>query len=573
MLDDYINKIENIISPNHYSRENFKEKLLKDQSKIPKDYGTTPQIYLNEDEDDVEEEGKNPEFIHTGDEFTLQQQPLKEPNSSAKKSNRQLISNPPTNANNLLIVQNDDSDIKNQTSPSRFHQIKTPPSQQSPLNKSAGFNEIQKKKIIKLKEKNQGQFELPENKETHIISAQQFPVGVNPIISDEIGSSDRQIPISKNTKDDETKILLEKIHNLNMKNMNYRYDIEKLKAKVEQLETEKAEQAVTISKLDKQRESLSQYLLRLEALLSKAEQGNTVDTTIQNKTTKKSKTLNVPNSNNNNTNNNNDETMSRISHNNESDLNEQKSTCSMFYAKSINVEISNNNIITITDLSNNKKVTLPTKQDIKKYIHSITKQNSKLKAFYDRVDQMSKTYDSFNTNLKSSIDSLQTILKTSAGTTSIENEQELVNKYQTLVQNVESALKIKQDEYNNLIQAKDDQLEMVNEELLELSSEIEVRKKDRIKDLQIISELEEENKQLKQTLLEKEQETQSTNNKNLLRNLNDLNVGKNKPKAYDKRVEPMKKMMTEIVKKMEANFDLNDKDNVHMIETIHKTLK
>ena len=29
MLDDYLQKIEALISPNHYSRENFREKIIE----------------------------------------------------------------------------------------------------------------------------------------------------------------------------------------------------------------------------------------------------------------------------------------------------------------------------------------------------------------------------------------------------------------------------------------------------------------------------------------------------------------------------------------------------------------
>ena len=223
------------------------------------------------------------------------------------------------------------------------------------------------------------------------------------------------------------------------------------------------------------------------------------------------------------------------------------------------------------DLSNNNTLTLNNRLEIKDFITSIFKENQKLKQFQGQVFELSKTYEDINDNLFDSIKNIQTIFESKADS-STEADKEFVAKYQDLVQNVEKTIQTKQEEYMNMLKAKDDQIEMINEENLELTSEMDARKKDRLKDQHIISQLEDENRQLKEMVIELAEQNESMSNKNLVKNLNS-ELGKKKAKGGDKRVEPMKKTVDQILKKMEANFDMNDKDNANMLQAIHKTIK
>lgn len=60
----------------------------------------------------------------------------------------------------------------------------------------------------------------------------------------------------------------ERIHQLNIQAMNYRHEIEMLKGRVTELKSQVAESDKTIQKLERQSDSDNKYLLKLESLLN-----------------------------------------------------------------------------------------------------------------------------------------------------------------------------------------------------------------------------------------------------------------------------------------------------------------
>ena len=181
MLAEYMQKIESLISPNNYSRENFKQKIIETSK--------------NNDE-----------------QYTF------EPDDILKKTSKDSIEN--------LMSTNE--------------------------------------QINKLKKENEGKLELPEEiviKHQDSIKSEGVPPRHFKIKNREYTEKDIQL-------------LLEKVHGLNLKNMNYRYEIEKYKTQLNESIKEKNNYKLEIEKLEKQKENLTKYLLKLEENLSNSQKTN-----------------------------------------------------------------------------------------------------------------------------------------------------------------------------------------------------------------------------------------------------------------------------------------------------------
>ena len=183
MLDDYIKKIENLITPNHYDRNNYKEKILSGR------------------DDNYEQDERELKF----------------------KSNRK------------------------------------PKIEKIEKKTSKEYEKMNK--IDKKKQENEGKLENPE-----FDNLLQRSI----VKSEEIKESTRKIN-GKEYTDDDIESLLEKVKSLNMKNMNYRYEIEKYKNKISQLQKDYDAQIDLQNKMEKEKENLTKYLLKLEKMLQKSQ--------------------------------------------------------------------------------------------------------------------------------------------------------------------------------------------------------------------------------------------------------------------------------------------------------------
>lgn len=65
-------------------------------------------------------------------------------------------------------------------------------------------------------------------------------------------------------------------------------------------------------------------------------------------------------------------------------------------------------------------------------------------------------------------------------------------KFDKLVENMEKSVEIKQSEYNFLLESKDQEIKFLQEEILKINENIEIIKRDRIRDQKILSDYESE---------------------------------------------------------------------------------
>ena len=100
--------------------------------------------------------------------------------------------------------------------------------------------------------------------------------------------------------------------------------------------------------------------------------------------------------------------------------------------------------------------------------------------------------------------------------------------------------------------------------MINVSKELEERKSDRLKEQKIIFDLENEIKELKMQNVYKESNNKNNNNYDI--------INMKSEKEAKKVTEPAKKAVNNIIKNIEANFNMNDKANVKLIGDINKTI-
>lgn len=184
----------------------------------------------------------------------------------------------------------------------------------------------------------------------------------------------KTLVLDKVNKSENQNLEKEKIHQLNIKNMNYRHEIETLKSSLSKANKEIEEYKQLVSKLEKQKDSDNKYLLKLEHMLENSKGVNGL--------------------------------LFRYSNgSNVSNVSKRSHTSNEYY----NVEYKSNTL-TIDDKFNDNVITIADKEDLKQYILSILTENRKLKEFQGQVFEISRNYDDINSTMLESIKSLQDTL-------------------------------------------------------------------------------------------------------------------------------------------------------------------
>lgn len=455
MLENYLKKIESLISPNNYSRSNFKDKI------------------------------------------------------SIEPLDDDLIYTIKTEGNGIKTEEEHICDTVNQE---------------------------ENEKIMKKRIETEGKLEAPED----------IKINSSKSVQSALLNTKKNFKIQNSEGD--AKSLLDKIHNLNLKNMTYRNDIEKFKHKIKQLTQEIDNQKQLIIKYENEKESSVQYLLKLENMLNHNKNNiNCIHTSQEIKT----QNMEIP--------------ISTSKDNNDEQLeqNSVKGNKSLFTESNFSVDVTKNNYITIDDKKHKEQFTLSSSSEVKEFITKLYKENQKLKMFQKHVFEISKSYDDINDNLHESIMKIQELVNNHEKGSNFENA--LLGNYQKVVNNVNATLHTKQKEYNILIKEKDEQIVLIQNELLFLSNDIEERKKDRTKEIQIIINLEEEVKLLKQKLNEFGYYINNNKKEGFI-----LKMKFNSNLKIEKSIEPAKTTLNTIVKHIETNLDMKDQSNEKCLEQFLK---
>lgn len=247
---------------------------------------------------------------------------------------------------------------------------------------------------------------------------------------------------------------------LQYKSMNYRHEIEVGKNRIAELEKILENKNQEISKLLREKEHMSSYLIKLESVMRRKTDTNTQGTT---ETFKDSPTIE-----------------------NTKDNVEDGDKFEAFNAHNLTINITGASpTITMIDGEGHKNV-ITRKRDMMKFLNKIYRENQSLKNFQNQVFMLSKTYDDINNNLAESISGFQEISK-NLGNDNIKIEVD--NKLHELKTQIQNSLETKQSEYNMLLEKKDEDYHMLQEEFLNVAKEIEQRRMERIFEQKTIMDL------------------------------------------------------------------------------------
>jgi hypothetical protein len=350
------------------------------------------------------------------------------------------------------------------------------------LNKM-GIKELESKSYSENRLKAYGKILESEGKLEHPPDEQRVTRTGRMFSKDRVNSPEdsvaKVLSYSPNARDSEdVGMLKEKIHNLNLKNMNYRHEIETLKSTINGLNKELDDQNQLITKFERQKESDNKYLLKLESMLQHSKSSSLMSF----------KSSSNPNGAIND--------LSRITSTQTGFKNKRNTSFNDFFS----VEFSKNNIL-IEEKGNNNILNLNDKEELRMLVLNLLTENKKLKDFQKEVFEISKSYDNINEGMMEAIKNLQCIMKDDqlVNLDDAQGKFELISKtnsnldnFDKILQTIENTLELKNKEYNYLIETKDKEIVLFSNELVSIGIDLENMKKDRLRDQKIINDLESE---------------------------------------------------------------------------------
>ena len=250
--------------------------------------------------------------------------------------------------------------------------------------------------------------------------------------------------------------LRQKVHNLNVKNMAYRQQIDNLNRKIEDQSRQIDSQRRTIDESKVTIENSSKYLLKLESYLVEAGKNKA----------RERFTLNLLGVN-------------------------------FGFAKECK------------DQANKASFSVE-RVDMREMIVALTNENKKLKEFQNRIIDLSTTYDEVNQNMMESLkeaqDNLSSFFQNHQDEKIDHNTAFYLNEINQNVLKltfcVEETLISKQAEYKLILDTKDREMDFLRKEIVDLNENLENAKKDRMKDQKNMIEVECQNYHLHQEIEE-----------------------------------------------------------------------
>ena len=582
MLDNYIKKIEELILPEYYDRNNYKEKIILENNNNINDNNNN----VNNNTSNTQQHNKI--ITSNIDSPILNSYHNSDINNNINITKPKQISSikiEKLSSKNSKIENINNNNKNNNINKDKINNNKVNNENDNIINNNNIENE-RKEELNKMKQENSGKLQNPEfeiisNSNNNTNSNIQNNITIKSNTNNNNNNNFIKINDKIYTQNDLLN-LLEKIKSINLKNMSYRYDMEKYKNKIIELNKINSEQKEEIEKLEKEKENLTQYLLKLEKLIrgqkslssNQSLHSNNSNTNSLILNTNKNKNFNVINNNYNNNNNNNINNKNKNIK--EKETIEMKKSYNLFNQSNIDVSIGGNNpYVIITDVNTKVQTTLNNKKELKNFLIRINKENLKLKNFQNKVFELSKNYDDLNSNLEETINKFSDLLNNNINNDENNNDNinkaEFLENYKILCDQINKTLELKQNEYNMLLEGKDEALYLLQEELFITSNELEDRKRDRINEQKIINSLQIEINDLNEKLDNNNNNFISINSNN---NKDDKNLNSLRTEIEAQKMTiPAKQVVNSIIKKIEKNFNMEDESNILLLNNINNSIK
>ena len=254
------------------------------------------------------------------------------------------------------------------------------------------------------------------------------------------------------------------------KNMLLKKDKEEAHKKEDELQKQIIGKQDELTKIEKEKEDLSKYLLKLE----KVAKGQNIG----------------------------DKTSEIMTFTEKDNTKENNKNYEAFDSQSLTINISGGSPNIVMDDQKGEKIIILSKKDLMKYLNKLYKENQALKNFQHQIFNLSKSYGDINDNLADCIAGFQELCMNTPGDKI--NLDDVENKLNELKKYMENSLETKTNEYNILMDKRDEDLTFLKSEFISLEKEMKEGTSDRLEEQRKILELQEKKEELERQIAELE---------------------------------------------------------------------
>ena len=254
------------------------------------------------------------------------------------------------------------------------------------------------------------------------------------------------------------------------KNMLLKKDKEEAHKKEDELQKQIIGKQDELTKIEKEKEDLSKYLLKLE----KVAKGQNIG----------------------------DKTSEIMTFTEKDNTKENNKNYEAFDSQSLTINISGGSPNIVMDDHKGEKIIILSKKDLMKYLNKLYKENQALKNFQHQIFNLSKSYGDINDNLADCIAGFQELCMNTPGDKI--NLDDVENKLNELKKYMENSLETKTNEYNILMDKRDEDLTFLKSEFISLEKEMKEGTSDRLEEQRKILELQDKKEELERQIAELE---------------------------------------------------------------------
>ena len=254
------------------------------------------------------------------------------------------------------------------------------------------------------------------------------------------------------------------------KNMLLKKDKEEAHKKEDELQKQIIGKQDELTKIEKEKEDLSKYLLKLE----KVAKGQNIG----------------------------DKTSEIMIFTEKDNTKENNKNYEAFDSQSLTINISGGSPNIVMDDQKGEKIIILSKKDLMKYLNKLYKENQALKNFQHQIFNLSKSYGDINDNLADCIAGFQELCMNTPGDKI--NLDDVENKLNELKKYMENSLETKTNEYNILMDKRDEDLTFLKSEFISLEKEMKEGTSDRLEEQRKILELQDKKEELERQIAELE---------------------------------------------------------------------
>ena len=266
------------------------------------------------------------------------------------------------------------------------------------------------------------------------------------------------------------------------KNLLFKKEKEEAHKKEDELKNQISGKHDELIKIEKEKEDLSKYLLKLEKVAKGQGIGD------------------------------NPQPVEVMTFSEKDNTMESNKNYEAFDSQSLTINISGGSPNVVMEDDKGEKIIILSKKDLMKYLNKLYKENQALKNFQHQIFNLSKSYGDINDNLAECITGFQELCVNTPGDKI--NIEDVQNKLDELKKYMENSLETKNNEYNILMDKRDEDLSLLKNEFISLEKEMKEGTGDRLEEQRKILELTEKKEELERQIAELEKkENNEENNK------------------------------------------------------------